>query len=45
MSNLIKPHGSETLNPLFVLDDAEQFAVNMKLKPLASNPTGIGYIN
>ena len=31
MSNLIKPHGSETLNPLYVMDDTERAALVMGL--------------
>jgi len=36
MSNLIKPHGSETLNPLFVFDDSERAALAKEAEGLPS---------
>jgi sulfate adenylyltransferase len=36
MSNLIKPHGSETLNPLYVRDDAERAALVKEAEGLPS---------
>ena len=36
MSNLIKPHASETLNPLYVLDDAERTALQKEAEGLPS---------
>ena len=38
MSNLIKPHGSDTLNPLYVTDDAERAAL---LKEAEALPSGV----
>ena len=37
MSNLIKPHGSETLNPLYVMDDAKS-PIATNEAPRKSNP-------
>ena len=36
MSNLIKPHGSDTLNPLYVMDDAERAALVKEAEGLPS---------
>ena len=36
MSNLIKPHGSETLNPLYVMDDAKRAALVKEAEGLPS---------
>ncbi|TES90133.1 MAG: sulfate adenylyltransferase [Desulfobacteraceae bacterium] len=36
MSNLIKPHGSETLNPLYVMDDSERTALVKEAEGLPS---------
>lgn len=36
MSNLIKPHGSDTLNPLYVADDAERAALLKEAEGLPS---------
>jgi sulfate adenylyltransferase len=36
MSNLIKPHGSDTLNPLYVMDDAERAALLKEAEELPS---------
>ena len=36
MSNLIKPHGSDTLNPLYVSDDAERAALLKEAEGLPS---------
>ena len=33
MSKLIKPHGSETLNPLIVMDDAKRAELQRKQNP------------
>ena len=36
MSELIKPHGSETLNPLYVLDDAQRASLVKEAEGLPS---------
>ena len=36
MASLIKPHGSDTLNPLFVFDDAERAALVKEAEDLPS---------
>lgn len=36
MSNLIKPHSSETLNPLYVIDDSERTALLKEAEGLPS---------
>ena len=36
MSKLIKPHGSETLNPLYVMDDAQRASLVKEAEGLPS---------
>ena len=36
MSDLIKPHGSDTLNPLFVADDAKRAELEKEAEGLPS---------